>query len=113
MLTYDDLDQSEPIRLHDKHVTDEVSADYVDTFAGFRSIVHTGDVTIPSIRMGEPLLAECMHFLDCIENGTPALTDGPQGLAVVAVLEAIDRSMARGGGEEPVQSLVQLEAASP
>ncbi len=113
MLTYDDLDLSEPIRLHDKHVTDEVSEEYVDTFAGFRSIVHTGDVTIPSIRMGEPLLAECMHFLDCIENGTPALTDGPQGLAVVAVLEAIDRSMARGGSEEPVQSLVELEAATP
>jgi predicted dehydrogenase len=113
MLTYDDLDQAEPVRLHDKRVTDQrVSTDFVDTFAGFRSIVHSGDVTIPSIRMGEPLLAECMHFLDCIENGTPVLTDGAQGLAVIAALEALDRSMAQGGTEEPVRSLVQLEAAT-
>ena len=114
MLTYDDLDQAEPIRLHDKRVTEhKVPADFVDTFAGFRSIVHSGDVTIPSIRMGEPLLAECMHFLDCIENGTSAFTDGAQGLAVIAVLEAIDRSMAQGGKEEPVRNRGRLEAATP
>jgi len=113
MLTYDDLDQAEPVRLHDKRVTtDRVKTEYVDTFGGFRSIVHTGDVTIPSIRMGEPLLAECMHFLDCVEKGVPVLSDGRQGLAVVAVLEAIDQSIAHSGREEAVRGLVSERVAT-
>ncbi len=99
MLTYDDMSSNEPIRLYDKKVTDLKGEEFIDTFAGFRSVVHTGDITIPPVRMGEPLQTECAQFIDCIESGSAPLSGGPEGLAVVRVLEAMDRSMAEMGRE--------------
>ncbi len=34
----------------------------------------------------EPLRAECLHFLECIQNRTQPLTDGSEGLRVLTVL---------------------------
>jgi len=104
MLTYDDSNPEEPIRIYDKRAIPRSSAPlFVDTYAAFRSQVHSGDITIPPVRMGEPLQLECMHFLDCIEDGRTPLTGGPQAVAVVETLEAIDRSMAARGREERVR----------
>ncbi len=105
MLTFDDMNLSEPIRIYDKRVTDEViSPSFIDTFASFRASVREGDITIPKVAMGEPLKAECDHFLDCVEFGKVPITGGRDGLAVVDTLEAIERSVAGGGREEPVVS---------
>jgi predicted dehydrogenase len=105
MLTFDDMNLSEPIRIYDKGVTDEVtSPGFVDTFASFRASVREGDITIPKVVMGEPLKTECDHFLDCVEHNKAPLTGGRDGLAVVDTLEAIERSVAAGGREEPVIS---------
>jgi UDP-2-acetamido-3-amino-2,3-dideoxy-glucuronate N-acetyltransferase len=45
----------------------------------------------------EPLKAECRDFLAAIAEGRPPLTDGREGLAVVALLARAERSMAAGG----------------
>ena len=104
MLTYDDLSPEEPIRIYDKRALAATrAAPFEDTYAAFRSHVHSGDISIPPVRMGEPLNLECMHFLDCIADGRPPLTGGPQAVAVVETLEAIDRSLAAHGREEPVR----------
>jgi len=104
MLTYDDSSPEEPIRIYDKRALPVSPKDpFVDTYAAFRSQVHSGDITIPPVRMGEPLQLECMHFLDCIEDGRRPLTGGPEAVAVVETLEAIDRSLAARGREEPVR----------
>jgi UDP-2-acetamido-3-amino-2,3-dideoxy-glucuronate N-acetyltransferase len=42
----------------------------------------------------EPLRNECQEFLDCIESRRRSLTDGPEGLRVLKVLEACQFSMA-------------------
>jgi len=102
MLTYDDSAAEEPIRIYDKRAL-PVAPTMVDTYAAFRSQVHSGDITIPPVRMGEPLHLECMHFLDCIADGRTPLTGGPQAVAVVETLEAIDRSLAARGREERVR----------
>jgi UDP-2-acetamido-3-amino-2,3-dideoxy-glucuronate N-acetyltransferase len=48
----------------------------------------------------EPLLNECRHFLDCVaEGGTPD-TDGNEGLRVLLVLQACQKSLQLNG--EPV-----------
>lgn len=49
-----------------------------------------GDIVSPHIPFAEPLSLEDQHFVDCICNGTDP---GRSGLAVVAVLEAIDLSL--------------------
>lgn len=104
MLTFDDMNISEPLRLYDKRVDGAAPPKYTDTFATFRSSIRDGDILIPRVAVGEPLRNECEHFLDCIAAGTQPLTDGVSGVAVVRVLEAIARSIRNHGREEEVES---------
>lgn len=46
----------------------------------------------------EPLKLECEHFLECLENGLTPNTDGQEGLRVLKVLNASQRSLDRHGG---------------
>jgi predicted dehydrogenase/serine acetyltransferase len=50
-----------------------------------------------SIPYAEPLKIECGHFLDCIEKRKQALTDGAEGLRVLKVLNAAERSLNENG----------------
>jgi UDP-2-acetamido-3-amino-2,3-dideoxy-glucuronate N-acetyltransferase len=45
----------------------------------------------------EPLEAECQHFLDCVRSKTSPLSNGAEGLQVLRVLDACQRSLVRGG----------------
>jgi UDP-2-acetamido-3-amino-2,3-dideoxy-glucuronate N-acetyltransferase len=47
----------------------------------------------------EPLRAECQQFLDCMESRNPPVTDGAEGLRVLRVLDACQRSMMSGAIE--------------
>jgi len=102
MLTVDDMDLNEPLRLYDKGVVG-ASSEITDTFAGFRSQVREGEVRIPHVTTGEPLRAECDEFLARIRGGEGSLSDGWAGTEVVAVLEAIDRSIAENGAQQSVE----------
>lgn len=98
MLTFDDVNMNEPLRIYDKKVADErTDVPFVDTFASFRMSVRDGDITIPKVPMGEPLKAEVNHFLECIQENKRPLSSGAEGLSVVKALDAITRSLADGG----------------
>jgi UDP-2-acetamido-3-amino-2,3-dideoxy-glucuronate N-acetyltransferase len=64
-----------------------------------------GNVPVPekanaervNIPEAEPLKAECQHFLDCITNENPPLTDGKEGLRVLKVLKEAQLSMDNHG----------------
>jgi predicted dehydrogenase len=101
MLTFDDMNLMEPIRIYDKRVADEPAA-VVDTFASFRASIRDGDITIPKVSAGEPLKVECEHFLACVRARTRPMVGGPEAAAVVRALEALDRSMRAGGQEQPI-----------
>ncbi len=45
----------------------------------------------------EPLKQECAHFLDCVAARRPPRTDGREGLAVLTVLDACQRSLDQQG----------------
>lgn len=103
MLTLDDMNLLEPLRLYDKGVVEERDiSDYIDTFASFRSNVREGDIRIPRLEVGEPLRDECDHFLDCIEQDRKPVSGGAEGTQVVKVLEALQRSTSNRGREELV-----------
>ena len=103
MLTFDDMNSLEPIRIYDKQVTDKrTQPGFIDTFASFRASVRDGDITIPKVTLGEPLKAECQEFLSCIAGKTQPLSNGRFGLGVVRALEAMEKSMAAKGAEQPV-----------
>lgn len=97
MLTVDDMDLNEPLRLYNKGVVSRDSDDVTDTFAGFRSQIREGEVLIPHVTAGEPLRAECESFLSRIATGVEGPSDGWTGARVVAALEAIDASISGGG----------------
>jgi len=49
------------------------------------------------IAEAEPLKVECEHFLRAISNGWQPLTDGSEGLRVLRILNAAQRSLDNGG----------------
>ncbi len=93
MLVFDDMDSSEPVRIYDKGVPENLA---YDTYGEYLNLRY-GDVQIPWVKAGEPLRAETGHFLDCVRKRQSPLTDGRNGLAVVSVLEAAQRSLEEGG----------------
>jgi predicted dehydrogenase len=104
MLTFDDMNLNEPLRIYDKQVTDACTQPtYVDSFASFRASVRKGDITVPKVPLGEPLATQCAHFLECIVSGKQPFTGAPEGIAVVRALEAMQRSIRARGREEQVE----------
>jgi UDP-2-acetamido-3-amino-2,3-dideoxy-glucuronate N-acetyltransferase len=47
-----------------------------------------------AIEQGEPLRAECRHFLDCVRERKAPVTDGNEGLRVLKVLTACQKALA-------------------
>ncbi len=56
------------------------------------------------LEQSEPLLAECKHFIECCETLQLPRTDGSEGLRVLQVLDAAQRSMERNGDRVSVVS---------
>lgn len=93
MAIFDDMDQSEVIRIYDKGVTN--NPDY--SSYGESLSLRFGDVTIPYIKMTEPLRLECQHFIKCIRDDKKPRSDGLDGLRVVKILKAAQESLDKGG----------------
>jgi predicted dehydrogenase len=100
MVSYDDLEPSEKIRVYDKGITLKdaavTSGDGNGKYAmlvGYRS----GDIWAPQIALTEALSIEARHFVDCISNNLTPIADGQSGLRVVRMLEAATESMRASG----------------
>lgn len=93
MAVFDDLETTEKLRIYDKGA--KLSQDY-DTFAEYVGL-RFGDITIPHVKTGEPLRIECMHFINCVETRSRPVSDGQDGLRVIQVLDAAQRSLKNNG----------------
>ena len=95
MITYDDLEPSEKVKIYDKGISfTEDPKQIYDMRVGYR----TGDMWAPKLDASEALQKGASHFVDCIEHKKAPETDGHLGLRVVEVIEAATSSM-RGRGE--------------
>lgn len=92
MAVFDDVESTEKLRLYDKGVTPLQYSSY-----GEAMTLRFGDIHIPHVEMQEPLKLECQHFLECIRAGRSPLSDGYDGLRVLQVLEAGQRSLESAG----------------
>jgi len=54
------------------------------------------EAEIVKLEPGEPLRAECQHFLDSISTRTSPVSDGAEGLRVLRVLDACQRAVGNG-----------------
>jgi predicted dehydrogenase len=92
MAVFDDMEASEKLKIYDKGVR---SPSY-DTYGEYLSL-RFGDITIPNVKMVEPLRAEAEHFIHCIESRGEPKTDGRDGLEVVRILIAAQESLKKKG----------------
>jgi predicted dehydrogenase len=95
MITYDDMESSEKVKVYDKGVS---FTDDPEKIQEMRVGYRTGDMWAPKLDATEALRIEGDHFIDCIERGESPRTDGPLGVRVVELIEAATSSM-RGRGE--------------
>jgi predicted dehydrogenase len=94
MITYDDLEPSEKLKIYDKGVS---FTDDPQKIQEMRVGYRTGDMWAPRLAVTEALGVEGAHFVDCIENKKTPKTDGQLGLRVVQLIEAASHSMRRKG----------------
>lgn len=94
MILYDDLEPSEKVKVYDKGITVSQSPEAVyEMLVSYRS----GDMWAPRLDSTEALQIEAQHFVDCIENNKKPETDGTDGLRLVRIVEAAEKSLrARG-----------------
>ena len=95
MAVFDDMESAEKVKIYDKAAERRDYESYGDAIT-----LRFGDVVIPHIDMVEPLKVECRHFAECVREGKRPRSDGRDGLRVVKVLDAAQRSLERNG--EPV-----------
>ncbi len=98
MLVYDDIAEYK-VLIYDKGVE---KPPYSDTVEEFHLSYRYGDVTPYPVDWHEPLRAECLHFLTCIEEGKEPRSSGKVGLKVVRVLESAQKSLLNGGLRETI-----------
>jgi predicted dehydrogenase len=88
MVTYDDTQPSEKLRIYDKGVErDTTKPD--PFFPKYRS----GNILIPALPLTEALSIEAGHFLRCIQGKEKPLVSGEDGLKMIRILTAADRSL--------------------
>jgi predicted dehydrogenase len=90
MVVYDDIAENK-IAIYDKGIDRmAVLGEHMDFDSpGKSSFNHrSGDVILPKIEWQEPLKVEIEHFVDCIQNGTPCLTDARHARQVVNILSS-------------------------
>lgn len=95
MAVFDDMETERKLTIYDKGPVTPT-----DSYGEYIQ-VRSGDIWIPKIPGDEPLRLVCQHFVDCVSSGTEPLVDGPAGVRVVEVLEAMTTSLREAG--RPVQ----------
>ena len=101
MIVFDDLEASEKVKVYDRGISLNPSAENVyQMLIGYR----TGDMWAPQLAVKEALSAEAEHFVECVSAGIAPVTGGEAGLRVVRLLEAATESMANRGATIAVHS---------
>lgn len=106
MITYDDLEPSEKVKIYDKGISfTEDPKQIYEMRVGYR----TGDMRAPKLDGTEALRAGCEHFVDCVERGVKPQTDGHLGLRVVELIEAATSSMRKRGETVHIKSQEKVQ----
>ena len=94
MLVFDDLEASDKIKIYDRGISVNASA---DKLALMRVGYRVGDMWSPQLALREPLHAAACHFIDVITAKATPMSDGHAGLRIVKLLEAASQSLACKG----------------
>lgn len=93
MLVWNDLSSDEKIKVYDKGVSLSDGKGVHQLLVSYRS----GDMWSPQIEQVEALTEETAYFLQCIMENKKPFNDGVNGLRIVRILEAVDKSIRNRG----------------
>jgi predicted dehydrogenase len=103
-VVFNDLNGLEPVKVFERGVSPLAAK--ASSFGEHQLLIRDGDIVSPRVEVTEPLKVECRHFLDCVMDGKRPITDGTEGLQVLYVLKAIDRSIQLRGQRVEVEDSV-------
>lgn len=109
MAVLDDVQSVEGLRIYDKGAKQE-PAPYA-SYGEFQHVVRSGEVRIPPVRGDEPLREQVRHFAQAVLDGRRPLSDGWDGVRVVSIMDAIQRSLKAGG--LPIEMAAENPRAAP
>jgi len=87
MVMFDDVSQDEKLFLYEHKI------EWIER----APIPHPEQARPISIEKKEPMRSECAHFIDCIRSRKTPRTDGANGLRVLKILEASQKSLKENG----------------
>lgn len=94
-IVFDDLNALERVKVFEKGIAANVSGG--NSFGEFLFALRDGDIISPKVPNAEPLSELCKEFLRCVKERSKPLADGQNGLDVVRVMCAIEKSLKLGG----------------
>jgi predicted dehydrogenase len=108
MVVFDDTETDRKVTVYEKASLPS----RFETWGEFQNL-RSGDIHIPRIAPSEPLSLECQAFVDAVRTGQDPLANGEEGLAVVEVLEALQRSLEEGGTAVRLAETDAVQAPAP
>jgi predicted dehydrogenase len=98
MIVYDDT-SPEPVRIFDAGA----SLRNPESFGEYQLSYRTGDIVSPHVAPTEPLFAQMADFRNAIAYADVPRSSAELGLEVISTIEAVDLSLASGGGSVTVE----------
>lgn len=98
MIVYDDLQTAESVKVYNRGIVRKSKLDEsisIPSTMGYQYRI--GDILVPAIEIKEGLRTAVKHFTDCIRKSTQPLTNGEEGLKIVKIIEAADKSIKENG----------------
>jgi predicted dehydrogenase len=99
MLVYDDIESVDKVKIFNKGVDIQP---YSDTYEEFHMAYRYGEEVVYPLNWKEPLKMECLDFVNCIQSGVPPRSRGEDGLKVIQIIEAAQKSLFNGGVTESI-----------
>jgi len=93
MIVFDDVEPVEKIRVYDKGVSAKTQEGIYQTLIQYR----TGDMYAPKFDTTESLESVASEFTGSIRKRSDPLTDGAEGIRMIKLLEAAEKSLKNNG----------------
>lgn len=99
-----DMDPQEPVRIFERGLEPSATDKNIEN----RFTIRDGDIISPRLSLSEPLREQAYEFINSILDDTEPLSNGENGVAVLSVLEAIERSMKQYGHRVEVTTALEV-----
>lgn len=87
MAVFEDTNRNEPVKIYD------TTLQYPKENAPWGASFRLGDIQIPRLPAVDPLATQLKHFISYIQGKEKPVTPVSDGVAVVSILEAIEKSL--------------------